>query len=334
MEEFLHSSSFKTLSNDSEVDAKYNSISDRLAMINPDYFEKLFHYVFDHFSIYINEEREIDRYDSTMVAISSKLLDWGMRVGRKKENKDKPEKLQLKFTMGMHGSLPSHLEIFFEQTDLSEDNAMKKAIMNHKENRGNTVVFDRGILKRKTFEDFTNDDIWFITRCNTDIVYDIVSKNKVSKKPVNCSLKVFEDLNVTFPRTKKFGKQNIFRLVKARTDKTKKDIYFVSNIDEMDSYEITETYKRRWDIEPFFKFLKQELNIGHFVSRNLNGIKVMTYMTLITSILIITYRKLNKIPGYKIAKLRLSLELENIIIGQIVILCGGDINKFNEIYGP
>ena len=57
-------------------------------------------------------------------------------------------------------------------------------------------------------------------------------------------------------------------------------------------------------------------------------------MALITSILIITFRKLNKISSYKIAKLRFSIELENIIIGQIVMLCGGDINKFNEIYDP
>ena len=41
MEEFLRSSSFRTLSNQSEIDAKYNSLSDRISMIKAEYFEQI-----------------------------------------------------------------------------------------------------------------------------------------------------------------------------------------------------------------------------------------------------------------------------------------------------
>lgn len=334
MEEFLRSSSFRTLSNQPEIDAKYNSLSDRISLIRSDYFERIFNSVYDKFSKYLEEGDSIQRYDSTMVAVSSKLLNWGMRVGAKRKDKSKSEKLQIKFTVGMHGSLPSQLNVFFEQADLSEDIALKKAIINHSEDRNNTVVFDRGLSSRKTFEEFTNDNIWFVTRCNTTCLYDIVSKNKIGAKPIDSTVTISDDLNIKFPRTRKQGKQNIFRLIKGNIDKTKEEIYFISNINELHCYEIATIYKQRWDIEPLFKFLKQELNINHLVSRNINGIRVMMYMTLITAILIIAYRKLNKISSYKIAKLRFSLELENLIIGQIILLCGGDINKFNEIYGP
>ncbi|REK03780.1 MAG: IS4/IS5 family transposase, partial [Bacteroidetes bacterium] len=57
-------------------------------------------------------------------------------------------------------------------------------------------------------------------------------------------------------------------------------------------------------------------------------------MTLIVAILIIAFRKLNKISSYKIAKLRFAIEIENIMIGQIVQLCGGDLKKFNKLYDP
>jgi IS4 transposase len=67
--------------------------------------------------------------------------------------------------------------------------------------------------------------------------------------------------------------------------------------------EIAEIYRQRWDIEVFFRYLKQNLNLKHIVSRNENAIKVMLYMTLILSILIIVYKKKNKISSYKIAKL-------------------------------
>ena len=46
--------------------------------------------------------------------------------------------------------------------------------------------------------------------------------------------------------------------------------------------EVAEIYRRRWDIEVFFRFLKQELSFSHFLSVNENSMQVILYMTLIT----------------------------------------------------
>jgi IS4 transposase len=40
--------------------------------------------------------------------------------------------------------------------------------------------------------------------------------------------------------------------------------------------EIAQAYRRRWDIEVFFRFLKQELNVSHLVSLNTNAIQVVS----------------------------------------------------------
>jgi hypothetical protein len=53
----------------------------------------------------------------------------------------------------------------------------------------------------------------------------------------------------------------------------------------------------------------------------------MIYMTMIVSILILAYKKTNKIKSSKIAKLKFEIDLENEIIKTIVVLCGGDPNK-------
>jgi len=82
-------------------------------------------------------------------------------------------------------------------------------------------------------------------------------------------------------------------------------------------------YKKRWDIEVFFRFLKQELNFSHITSTNPNGIAVMMYMTMISAMLVLVYKKLNKV-GYKTAVRRISLELNELIIKMIVKHCGGD----------
>ena len=330
MEEFLRSSSFRTLSNQSEIDAKYNSLSDRISMIKAEYFEQIFYKVFDTFSKYLGEDDTITRYDSTMVAVSCKLFNWGMKVGPN----SKTDKHQLKFTIGMHGSLPSLLEIFSEQIDLAEDVALKKAILNDPKSRERPVVFDRGLKSKKAFEEFSNDDILFVTRCSPKSRYILQEVNSISTKPEGASVTLVEDLLVKLKYDFRKDDGNAFRLIKGRIDESGEEICFLTNIMEMTSYEVAATYKLRWEIEILFKFLKQELNISHLVSRNQNGVKVMMYMSLITAILIIAFRKLNKISSYKIAKLRFSLELENIMIGQIVLLCGGDLDKFNNLYDP
>jgi len=106
----------------------------------------------------------------------------------------------------------------------------------------------------------------------------------------------------------------------------------VTNILDLDAYLIAAFYKQRWEIELFFKFIKQNLNVKHLVSRNINGIKVMIYMTMILAILILAYKKLNKIIGYKIAKLKFEIDLDNTIIKEIVLLCGGNPAKATHLW--
>ena len=77
---------------------------------------------------------------------------------------------------------------------------------------------------------------------------------------------------------------------------------------------------------------KQELNLSHLVSRTDNGIRVMVYMTLILAILIIAYKKMNKLTGYKIPKLKFANELEADIIKEIVILCVGQPSKMKHLF--
>lgn len=174
----------------------------------------------------------------------------------------------------------------------------------------------------------------FVTRTHLNIRYDVLQKNKIDKKPKAATVTIHEDCNILLKYTITPKVRHRFRLIKAKVDNTKEEIFILSNSETLSAYEIAEIYKSRWEIEIFFKFLKQELNISHLVSRDLNGIKVMMYMTLITAILIIVYRKLNNLSSYKIAKLRFSIELETTIIGQIVYMCGGNLDKFNSIYDP
>ena len=117
-----------------------------------------------------------------------------------------------------------------------------------------------------------------------------------------------------------------FRLVVIRNEKTKKEFWFLTNEFELTSKEIADYYRKRWDIEVFFRFLKQELNLSHLVSLNKNGIEVMVYMTMIASMLLLIYKKANAL-GYKTAKRRIAMELRDMITEILIIFAGGDPGK-------
>ncbi|WP_317040116.1 transposase [Pedobacter rhizosphaerae] len=101
----------------------------------------------------------------------------------------------------------------------------------------------------------------------------------------------------------------------------------MTNILDLSAIDITLLYKSRWDIEIFFKFLKQELNFSHLINRSENGIMVVLYTTMIAATLLLTYKEINGLKGYKIMKQHFLNELEKLLMKDIVALCGGDPNK-------
>jgi hypothetical protein len=61
--------------------------------------------------------------------------------------------------------------------------------------------------------------------------------------------------------------------------------------------QVPELYRRRWEIEVFYKFLKQHLSYAHLTSRCENGIRVMIWMALIAAVLLIWYQRLTGREG-------------------------------------
>ena len=330
MEEIYNSPRFTTLSAKKENNkTKHSTISDRLANIDYLFFKKIFENLFQEFdkSFNISEagKRNIAKFDSTIVSLSMRLLKMGMRNGR--EN----IKNQIKFTVALNNNLPSDVKIFKEQKELSENVALKKAILSAKLAENTIVVFDRGLQNRETFCKFTDEDILFVTRANENINYEFIKTFKKVEGIKTSSLCLEKDLIVKLKHKKHSITEKEFRLIISESLQTKKKLFFLTNITDLSAKEITDIYRKRWDIEVFFKFLKQELNFKHFVSRTENGIKVMLYMTLILALLLIVYKTKNNISSYKIAKIRFRNELEMDIIKEIVILCNGNISIFEKL---
>jgi hypothetical protein len=324
MEEFYHSLAFKNIASSSYKGVKYNSIRDRLVNINSDYFEAIFKSCLRKYQDkYLKKKHNIISFDSTMVAISSKLLNDGMKLNKKGDKK------YVKFSIAF-SNVPIHSKIFTEQQFLSEEFALKELIKECPLSANNIVVFDRGLQARATFAEFNNEHLTFVTRLNNYARFEIKNELEIVEKETD-RLFLEQDLEVILLDKRSKKTKGFLRLIIAKEKENGEIFYFLTNSESLTTKEVANIYKQRWEIEVFFKFIKQNLNFSHLLSRNENGVKVIMYMTLITAILLIVYKKLNDLKGYKIPKLKFAQELEVLIIKDIVEKCGGNPDKVDDI---
>ena len=312
-----------------EETIKYNSISERLSVINYSYFEQIYKHVYQLSKKYFTTELDqyyIRQFDSTSLTISSKLLKKGM-VNGLKNKKAEHSKNQIKFTVGLLNNLPVVVDFYNEQRYLSEDLTLSQTILEAAIGNNEVAVFDRGLKKRTVFKKFNDENILFVTRINPTKSIKVIEQNLLDKNTETETLKLISDEKVNLYHEKKMLLKEPFRLIKSQSKKTNEEIYFLTNIEDLKAEEITEIYKKRWEIEVFFKFIKQHLHFKHFLNYSENGIKVTMYMTMIVAILILIYKKTNEIKSYKIAKYEFTEELNMEIIKEIVVICDGDPNK-------
>ncbi|SMC34536.1 IS4 family transposase [Cellulophaga tyrosinoxydans] len=332
---------FKTLFDlDTSETIRRSSISERLSKIDSDYFRQIYQCVYQQFhDAYPNKDKEkhhLIRVDSSMVSEASAKLLKGID--------HKNGKKSVKYSMAFDGLLPCHSEVFTKAKYSSEDMALPEAILNHvkqETHHQNIYVIDRGLQSTKTMKSFTNDAITFIVRAKENRKHvELKSLVKQGQDLDLGELILIKDSKVQLYTGKTIHnkKGNIhhreelvetpFRLIVAKT-KTEdlKEFWFITNDFDLSAKEVAQAYRRRWDIEVFFRFIKQELNVSHFVSLNKNGIEVMLYMTFIVAMLVLIYKKANKI-GYKTAKRRFKMELRNLAIAMIVVVCEGNLNHF------
>jgi hypothetical protein len=256
-----------------------------------------------------------------------------LNIGYQLKGGDAENYRQLKFTVG-YGEIPEIVHFYTDQTHNSENVALRETILKQAENDKERIkIFDRGITARSTYDTFTNKDIQFVSRINVKSKHDKVRNNSLKHQSSidTATLKILSDEWCQFYGEGGIKPKHLFRRIEAIRLEDNEPIAFITNIINLTASDITELYKRRWDIEIFFKFIKQLLNFKHLMSRNENGIKVILYVTMIASILLTAYKKLNHLNGYKIPKLKFCNELENEIIKELIKACGGNPDKLNEI---
>jgi len=305
LEAIFKSDKFQKLFDVTYDKVRHSSLGIRINNVDYHYFENIFKYLITSDKvneiIFSNKKINARKIDSTLVLLSSKLLKVGMD--------DNPNKKSLKYSVEINQGIPVNIILFKDQKFLSEENALPVIVKDKTlKNTLNIAIFDRGIQKKQTFIDFSKNKIFFISRV-TKHCFEIVKELEIKNKQTT-TLNIISDQIVNF----KIGDEKItneeFRLVIGENKKTKEIISFITNVFSLSADEITDLYKSRWEIETFFKFIKQDLNFSHLLSRSENGIKVVMYLTMIVAILLTLYKRTNKTMGWAVAKIMFLNDLE------------------------
>lgn len=311
MEENYSSPVFKALERTAVGETAHNSIRDRLVTIDLRFFERLFRQakkvLAEHFDDKQLSRYNIKRYDSTMIAVFSHLLQ-GMKVGNTSKKKN-----QVKVTTELQNDFQVSFCFSKDQGHLSEEVALKELIERSTHGKDDLIVFDRGLKSRGTFVEF-KEKFKFVTRLHDKNRYKFLRPHHGVGGEEHATLEFLQDSIVyLYGDGSKLVKEE-FRLVEARRREDGKKVFFLTNILDLPADQVAAVYRHRWQIEVFFRFLKQEMNLAHFVCNDVNAIQVMIYCTLITAMLVLVYKKKNGITSYKIAKIQFFKELEAAIL--------------------
>jgi hypothetical protein len=200
LEEFYNSALFSFFSGKGAHQTKHSSLASRLTSMNVDYFATLFQWCSQHFAPLLPHNKlskQLIGFDSTLCAISSALVSWGMRVGR--SPKEAPAKVQFKFSIGLTNFLPTSLQRFFDQPHLSQETALKEAIQKAAVEPADRVVFDLGLKSRKTLKYFDEQGIHFVTRGGSQLQYHFEQLHRHIKGRSCDGLRFLQDRSTSIP---------------------------------------------------------------------------------------------------------------------------------------
>ena len=173
---------------------------------------------------------------------------------------------------------------------------------------GSFYVLDRGYLDFGRLNNIHKQGAYFVTRLKRNTNYRrLYSANKEGAKGVKCD----QTVRLNNHYAVKDYPENL-RRINYRDEETGKMFNFVTNNFEITALEVALLYKYRWQIELFFKWIKQHLKVKSFWGNSENAVKIQIYTAIIAYVTVAIMKEKLKLKhsNYEILQI-LSITLLN-----------------------
>jgi len=212
----------------------------------------------------------IHAVDSTVMQLVANCMDWAKHRRRKAAAK-------MHLRLDLHSFLPSFAIV---DTAGQHDNKRAREVCAGVA-AGEIVIFDKAYVDFDHLFDLNWRGVWWVTRAKDKMNYRVV-KN-LTKGHEN----IIKDQIVAL-RGRKSCQGNQVRRVEAwvEVDGEWRTMVFITNNLVWSPTSVCDLYRRRWDIEVFFKQVKQSLKIGSFLGHSANAVRWQVYTALLVYVLL------------------------------------------------
>jgi len=214
----------------------------------------------------------IHAVDSTTIHLVANCMDWAKHRRRKAAAK-------CHMNLNLQSMLPRYAVV---DTAKVTDNQKAREVCGPLQD-GEIAVFDRAYVDFEHLNDLDERGVCWVSRSKKNMKYRIVEKHPPTHQRVlNDQIIELADYNTK----KKYRKR--FRRVEAIVEIDGKELtmIFITNNLLWSAWTVTELYRARWEIEVFFKEVKQTVQLVDFVGHNKNAVQWQIWLALLTHLLV------------------------------------------------
>jgi len=235
--------------------------------------------------LYLTEKpiKEIDAvvyaFDSTTISLCLELFPWAKFRRRKGA-------IKLHILIDLRGNIPSF--ILLSQGKMHDVKALDTLPIEP----GAFYLMDRGYLDFKRLFRFQQAAAFFVTRLKDNTCYRVIESRSVDK-----STGILCDQIIALTGTRSISAYpERLRRVKFRDPETGNVYEFLTNNFTLLPLVIAQLYKKRWQVELFFKWIKQHLRIKAFFGLSENAVRIQVWTALSAYLLLATVKKRLRLP--------------------------------------
>ncbi len=256
---------------------KRSTLSDANQGRPAEFFESVFHHLYAKCCAVAPKKRfrfkcKLYSFDSTVVDLCLSLFPWA----RFRKNKGG---IKLHTLLDHDGHIPA----FVELTDARTPDLVVARLL--KLPAGSIIVMDRAYIDFTWFGTLDKNNQFFVTRMKRGIRYKVVERHEVDQ-----SKGITSDQVILLTGAKAKECTTALRRIGYRDPETGKHYVFITNIRHLVAKTICDIYHERWQIELFFKWIKQNLKIKTFFGTSRNAVLTQVWIALITVLLLAFYK--------------------------------------------
>ena len=259
--------------------------------------------------------------DSTVMELVANCMDWAQHRRRKAAAKTH-------MRLNLQSLLPNFVII---DTAGEHDNKRARELCAGIKS-GEIVLFDKGYVDFEHLQDLEERGVFWVTRAKDNMAYEVVGTMPASNDP-----KILRDEIIQLRNPKQAAPELMRRVVAlVEVDGEEREMVFLTNNLTWSPRSVADLYRCRWQIEVFFKQIKQTLQLADFLGHNANAVRWQVWTALLVYLLL---RYLSYVANWAHSFTRLFTILRAVLWDKLdlrgLLDCYGTANgKFRNLAQP